>query len=247
MCSVCSVGATRHAPRPLTLEATPQLAQTPTATPEHPGTYVQREVLPEGLTVTEAAQRLGIGRPALSRFLNGRSSLSLKMAQGLEREFGADAGLLQQMQARLDDSKTPAHHRTAAAKASAVPFVTAIKAHEIYRWANQLSARQELPVLLRRLVHSTARGVKRVDFPGHDQAERKGWDGRVEAAASTAWVPEGAKQTGRQSPASREPSTSMSKRQSPDCRIWTMHPSGRSASTVACAPGSTPSSQLLRP
>ena len=138
------------------------------------------------------AQRLGIGRPAFSRFLNGRSNLSLKMAQGLEREFGADAGLLQQMQTRLDDYKTPAHHRTAAAKASAVPSVTTIKAYEISRWANQLSARQELPVLLRRLVHSTARGVKRVDFPGHDQAERKGWDGRVEAAASTAWVPEGA-------------------------------------------------------
>lgn len=30
-----------------------------------------------------------------------------------------------------------------------------------------------------------------MDFPGHDNAERKGWDGVVEAGAATPWIPEG--------------------------------------------------------
>lgn len=166
------------------------MIQVLSTTPEHPGIYVQREVLPKGMTVTEAAQRLGIGRPACSRFLNGRSNLSLKMAQRLEREFDVEAAFLHELQARFDDHGK-ASHRSAADLQSAAPFATTIKAQEISRWASQLSARQELAVLLRRLVHSTLMDVKRVDFPGYDQAERKGWDGLVEAAGSTAWVPEG--------------------------------------------------------
>ena len=167
------------------------MAYTPTATPEHPGTYVQREVLPEGMTVTEAAQRLDIGRPAFSRFLNGRSSLSLKMAQRLEREFGADPTHLHEMQTRFDDHDAVSRRKDADQRPIPLSVAT-IEAAEIDHWAGQHQARQELAVLLRRLVHSTTDGVKRADFPGYGQAERKGWDGRIEAAASTAWVPEGA-------------------------------------------------------
>lgn len=167
------------------------MAHTPTTTPEHPGAYVQREVLPEGMTVTEAAQRLGIGRPALSRFLNGRSSVSLKMAQRLEREFGVDAALLHQMQARYDEYHTPPQ-QAAVTKRSPLPVVTTIEADEIDRWARGHQARRELAVLLRRLVHSTTDGVEGADFPGFGQAEREGWDGRIEKAASNPWVPEGA-------------------------------------------------------
>lgn len=167
------------------------MAQTPTAAPEHPGTYIQREVLPEGMTVTEAAQRLGIGRPAFSRFLNGRSSLSPKMAQRLQREFGADPTHLHELQTRFDDHD--AVSRRDDADQRPIPLsVATIEADEIDRWAGQHQARQELAVLLRRLVHSTTDGVKRADFPGYGQAERKGWDGRIEAAASTPWVPGGA-------------------------------------------------------
>lgn len=167
------------------------MAQTPTATPEHPGTYVQREVLPEGTTVTEAANRLGIGRPALSRFLNGKSSLSPKMAQRLQREFGVDPAHIHDMQTRFDNHD--ARVRRNAAEQRPIPLsVATIKADEIDRWAGEHQARQELAVLLRRLVHSTTDGVKRADFPGYGQAEREGWDGRIESAVSTPWVPEGA-------------------------------------------------------
>ena len=34
----------------------------------HPGTFVREKVIPSGMTVKEAAKRLGIGRQALSNF-----------------------------------------------------------------------------------------------------------------------------------------------------------------------------------
>jgi hypothetical protein len=54
-----------------------------------------------------------------------------------------------------------------------------------------LDARQLLPVLLRMLIHTTGRDLRHVDFPGYDNAERKGSDGVIEAATATAWIPEG--------------------------------------------------------
>jgi len=42
------------------------------------------------MSVKDAAKRLGIGRPALSNFLNGKSALSPEMAVRLEKAFGAD-------------------------------------------------------------------------------------------------------------------------------------------------------------
>ncbi|MCL5954448.1 MAG: HigA family addiction module antitoxin [Nitrospirae bacterium] len=49
------------------------------ADPAHPG-EILREFLPEDMTVTEAASRLGITRVALSRILNGKSGISAEMA-----------------------------------------------------------------------------------------------------------------------------------------------------------------------
>ena len=45
--------------------------------PVHPGEILKEDVLADaGLTVARAAEILGVGRPALSAVLNGRSSLS---------------------------------------------------------------------------------------------------------------------------------------------------------------------------
>ena len=55
--------------------------------PAHPGIYVRKQVIPKGMTVTKAAELLGVGRPALSNFLNGKASLSPEMALRLERSF----------------------------------------------------------------------------------------------------------------------------------------------------------------
>ena len=68
---------------------------------EHPGPFIRREILPKGMSVTKAAERLGVGRPALSNVLNGNASLSLEMALRLERAFGAKKDELLQMRSSV--------------------------------------------------------------------------------------------------------------------------------------------------
>ncbi len=72
-----------------------------------------------------------------------------------------------------------------------VPSVIPIQATQIENWANHIRTRQELPALLRTLIHSTGTNLSRVDFPAFDNAERRGWDGTVEARKGTSWIPEG--------------------------------------------------------
>jgi antitoxin HigA-1 len=52
----------------------------------HPGTMLRDDVLvPLGLSVSEAATRLGVSRVALSRVLNGHSAISANLAIRLEQ------------------------------------------------------------------------------------------------------------------------------------------------------------------
>ncbi|MEO7560024.1 MAG: HigA family addiction module antitoxin [Nitrosospira sp.] len=67
--------------------------------PAHPGGFVKTEIIePLGLSVTRAAQALGVTRPALSAFLNERASLSSEMALRLEKAFGVSMDTLMRMQ-----------------------------------------------------------------------------------------------------------------------------------------------------
>lgn len=160
-------------------------------TPVHPGIYVRESVIPAGMSVTAAAGRLGIGRPALSNFLNGNSALSSEMAVRLEKAFGADQKRLFDMQSVYDQHKRHAAEREIVVRAFVPGFMT-IKAIQIEDWANsQIDARSYLSVLLRKLVHSTGTNLSHVDFPGYDNAQRKGPDGFVRAGAATPWIPQG--------------------------------------------------------
>ena len=158
--------------------------------PPHPGAVVRERVIPRDMTVTEAARRLGVGRPALSKLLNGRSALSPDMAVRLEKAFGADRRELFDLQTALVRYDLGGMEQAIAVPAYAPPFLD-IKARSIHDWADGIEARRLLPVLLRKLVHSTGRDLRRVDFPGYDNAERKGWDGTIEADAATPWIPGG--------------------------------------------------------
>ena len=61
--------------------------------PPHPGLTLRDDVLPAlGLSVTDAAQQLGVSRVALSRVLNGRAAISPEMALRIEAWLGADRG-----------------------------------------------------------------------------------------------------------------------------------------------------------
>lgn len=58
--------------------------------PAHPG-EVLRAFLPEDITVTEAAQRLGVSRVQLSRLLNGRATMTADMAMRVSMLTGTTA------------------------------------------------------------------------------------------------------------------------------------------------------------
>ena len=71
--------------------------------PPHPGNFVRMEIIrPAGLSVTAAAEVLGVTRPALSAFLNERSSLSPEMALRIEKAFDVSMDTMMRMQNSFD-------------------------------------------------------------------------------------------------------------------------------------------------
>lgn len=61
--------------------------------PPHPGEMLREDVLPTlGLTVTGAAEQLGVTRAALSRVLNGHAAISPEMALRIEAWLGVENG-----------------------------------------------------------------------------------------------------------------------------------------------------------
>ena len=81
--------------------------------PAHPGLFVRTEVLePLGLSITRAAEVLGIRRATLSDFLNGNASLSPEMALRIEKAFDVRMDFLLRMQALHDAARMRAKEQT---------------------------------------------------------------------------------------------------------------------------------------
>jgi len=171
---------------------------------EHPGKYIKAEVLPRDLSVKDAAELLGVGRPALSNLLNCNAALSPDMAARLEHAFGVSAQSLLDRQAAYDAAQAKGSDALAGTRKYVPPFLS-IKANDIALWATSIPARSRLAVLLRTLVNSTGIGLTQVDFPGNDDAERPGWDGFVLASHGSPWVPTGP--SGWEFGCSQEPKT----------------------------------------
>lgn len=71
--------------------------------PPHPGEVLREDVLAElNLSVTEAAERLGVSRVALSRVLNSRAAISTDLAIRLERAGVSTAHAWLSMQINYD-------------------------------------------------------------------------------------------------------------------------------------------------
>lgn len=71
--------------------------------PTHPGEVLKEMYLePLGLTVTNAAESLGITRKTLSELINGRSGISTSMALRLSKAFGTTPELWLNMQQNYD-------------------------------------------------------------------------------------------------------------------------------------------------
>ena len=67
----------------------------------HPGGFVFRQCIePMGLTITAAAEALGVTRVTLSELVNGKRGISPEMAVRLSKVFGgsAESWLVQQAQ-----------------------------------------------------------------------------------------------------------------------------------------------------
>lgn len=88
-----------------------------TREPSHPGAVVRLELEELGLTVTEAARRLGVARRSVSELVNERRGVSPEMALRLGRFFGNGTGIWLTMQTRYDHWRI--EHDDAALKAAA--------------------------------------------------------------------------------------------------------------------------------
>lgn len=82
----------------------------PMKNPPHVGGVIRREVIePLGLTVTQAAKALGVGRQALSALLNEKATLTSDMALRVEKAFGPKMEHLMRMQLAHDVAQAREH------------------------------------------------------------------------------------------------------------------------------------------
>lgn len=158
--------------------------------PCHPGTHVKEKVIPKGVSIKKAAEMIGIGRPALSNFLNKKARLSMNMAIRLEKAFGAKKEDLLALQQEYDSFTSREDGKRIAVKGYAPSFLK-ITATHIETWADKIKARSLLPVLLRRLVNTTGGEIAKSNFPAYDKSQTQGWDGEVESNNVTPWIPSG--------------------------------------------------------
>lgn len=71
--------------------------------PPHPGETLKEDILPAlGLTVTEAAEQLGVARVTLSRMINGHAAISADMAIRLAQWLGGSAEVWLRLQLQYD-------------------------------------------------------------------------------------------------------------------------------------------------
>ena len=71
--------------------------------PPHPGDYVIEECIkPLGLSVSRAAEGLGVSRSTLSRLVNGQIGVSAEMALRLSKAFGSTPEMWLRLQNAYD-------------------------------------------------------------------------------------------------------------------------------------------------
>lgn len=67
--------------------------------PPEPGAFIRDEILEElHLSISDAAEVLGVRRATLSDLVNGSAALSPEMALRVEKAFGVDMEMLLRMQ-----------------------------------------------------------------------------------------------------------------------------------------------------
>lgn len=78
--------------------------------PAHPGGLIWGEIIePMGLSVSNAAETLGMTEDELAALFGERAPLSSKMAQRIETAFGVSKVTLMRMQRSFETSKDRGH------------------------------------------------------------------------------------------------------------------------------------------
>jgi addiction module HigA family antidote len=78
--------------------------------PPHPGLSVRHDCIePLDLTITEAANILGVTRQALNNLVNGKSGISPEMAIRLDKAFGGGAETWLRLQMAYDLAQARQH------------------------------------------------------------------------------------------------------------------------------------------
>ena len=81
--------------------------------PVHPGAILREDCLkPLGLSVTEGARRLGVGRQTLSNLVNEKAGISIEMAYRLSKAFGSTPETWLGMQLAFDLAQSRHLERT---------------------------------------------------------------------------------------------------------------------------------------
>jgi addiction module HigA family antidote len=81
--------------------------------PPHPGETVRYDCIePLGLTITAAAEALGVTRQALNNLVNGKAGISPEMAVRLSKAFGSSPAFWLRLQmaydlSRVDEKRIP--------------------------------------------------------------------------------------------------------------------------------------------
>jgi len=82
----------------------------PMKNPPHPGLSVRHDCIePLDLTITEAANILGVTRQALNNLVNGKSGISPEMAIRLDKAFGGGAETWLRLQMAYDLAQARQH------------------------------------------------------------------------------------------------------------------------------------------
>ena len=81
--------------------------------PPHPGDFIRTEILDElDLSVSRAAEILGVTRQALNNLLNEKSALTPDMALRIEKAFGPKMDHLLRMQLAFDIAQARRRERS---------------------------------------------------------------------------------------------------------------------------------------
>jgi addiction module HigA family antidote len=75
----------------------------PMKNPPHPGRVIRQDCIePLGLTITAAANVLGVTRQALNNLVNGKAGVSPEMAVRVSKAFGGSPEMWLRLQANYD-------------------------------------------------------------------------------------------------------------------------------------------------